>query len=131
VLVLHATNGDDTLSVSLIGSDLVVTDADGTNVHFTPEQYPHIAKIDADGLGGNDTIAIQSTLDIPCNIQGGDGIDNITTGKEGDTIHGGSQDDTVNAGEGIDDIWGDDGNDNLFGGDLPPFFVPGAMGVSF
>lgn len=50
-------------------------------------------------------------------VDGGAGIDTITTGDEQDQIFGGTGEDTIDAGIDDDTIFGEDGNDRIVGGE--------------
>lgn len=68
------------------------------------------------GEGGDDTLTVSSTINIPCVIYGGSGNDTIRSGSAADTIYAGSGSDTVFARSGNDNIYGGSGNDTVDGG---------------
>ncbi len=63
----------------------------------------------------DDILTVHPDLDIPLEVYGGGGDDEITTGKAGDTVDAGAGTDTVRGGAGNDSILGGEGSDNLFG----------------
>src|SRR4051812_47814512 len=76
--------------------------------------------VNIDGLGGNDRILVDSSLDLlslTTNINGGAGNDTITTGVGNDYILGGNGNDKITTGAGNDRVAGEAGNDSLIVGD--------------
>jgi Ca2+-binding RTX toxin-like protein len=67
----------------------------------------------ANGLGGDDTIAIGDVGSYAVTASGGSGNDTLTGGPSADTLLGGSGDDTINGGGGLDVVQGDDGDDTV------------------
>lgn len=114
-LRLEATNGDDTLSVSLnsTGDGFIVVDAEGTEFH----DLDGVTLISVDALGGFDSVIIQSNISIKCNVYGGTGGDTIETGAGDDYIHGGQGADNLFGGAGNDSISGNEDADTIKGGD--------------
>lgn len=70
----------------------------------------------AAGGDGNDTLNFSGVTDLPVEIRGGDGDDNLTGGSRSDAIFGGAGDDAISGGGGNDLLVGDEGNDNISGG---------------
>jgi Ca2+-binding RTX toxin-like protein len=68
----------------------------------------------ADGLGGDDEIAIGDTGALSVTADGGAGDDSLAGGGSPDTLLGGSGDDVISGGGGIDVVSGDDGDDFVF-----------------
>ncbi|HEY2413809.1 MAG TPA: right-handed parallel beta-helix repeat-containing protein [Pirellulaceae bacterium] len=86
------------------------------------------------GLGGNDSITINPTMNQPSvifggtgndsivssggdsQVDGGDGNDTIVTGRGNDQVTGGNGNDVIVGGSGNDALCGDNGNDVITGG---------------
>lgn len=75
---------------------------------------------------GDDTIIIDSTIEIPAELDGGSGEnrlvggsgdDTLIGGNEADDLRGGDGNDTINAGDGLNFVEGGDGIDTITGGD--------------
>lgn len=66
---------------------------------------------------GNDTVMVDSDVQINIVVESGAGDDFIMTGAGNDRIDAGDGNDTVYAGEGRDDVFGNSGDDHLSGGD--------------
>jgi Ca2+-binding RTX toxin-like protein len=109
VLYVAGTGGDDTISISASGANLVVTRGNDT-LNFLSG---NVNVLQVDGFDGNDTItnntAVQSTL------RGGDGSDTLFGGIGIDRIHGGIGNDSLWGGAGPDKIFGEDGVDSCYG----------------
>jgi Ca2+-binding RTX toxin-like protein len=67
----------------------------------------------ANGLGGDDTIAIGEVGGFAVTAAGGSGNDTITDGGSGSTLLGGSGNDSITAGGGIDVVSAGDGDDHV------------------
>jgi Ca2+-binding RTX toxin-like protein len=67
----------------------------------------------ANGLGGNDTIAVGDVSPFEVTASGGPGDDTLTGGSGTDTLLGGSGNDTITAGAGLDVVSGDAGDDTV------------------
>jgi Ca2+-binding RTX toxin-like protein len=65
----------------------------------------------ANGLGGNDTIAVGDVGPFSVTAAGGAGNDSLTGGAGSETLLGGSGNDTITPGAGLDVVSGDDGDD--------------------
>ncbi|WP_020468609.1 hypothetical protein [Zavarzinella formosa] len=65
--------------------------------------------------GGNDVVNV-SALNIPTQIWGGNGNDQITGGSNRDTIYGDPGNDTIRGNAGNDWLVGGEGNDVIYGG---------------
>jgi Ca2+-binding RTX toxin-like protein len=90
----------------------------------------NVEKFDINGLGGNDTLAVQdlNSTDVELvSFDGGDGNDlldgsetstqlNGEGGKGNDILIGGSADDTLDGGIGNDEVEGEKGDDRMIGG---------------
>ena len=67
----------------------------------------------ANGLGGDDTIAVGDVGSYSVTASGGPGNDTLTGGVSSETFLGGSGNDTINPGGGIDFVSGDAGDDTV------------------
>lgn len=85
---------------------------------------PSIAAFEINGEGGNDSIAVSSTVRIPVTLSGGagddrmlggNGDDKLLGGDGFDRLHGGGGSDSIEAGSGSDIAIGGWGNDTLAG----------------
>src|SRR5439155_25326938 len=96
--------------------------------HKTTFAAASVKSIVVDGLGGNDSISIQSTdtdeetgavepgINLPTTLNGGEGNDKIRGGDGVDSISGGNGNDKLYGFTGDDFLNGDAGNDFLVGG---------------
>jgi Ca2+-binding RTX toxin-like protein len=84
------------------------------------------------GLGGDDTLRVGPSVQLPVAIDGGDGSDRVEGGG-GDTVRGGAGDDVLvwNPGDGSNVLEGGDGNDVLSfsGGNVSESFDLAANGA--
>jgi Ca2+-binding RTX toxin-like protein len=69
------------------------------------------------GGGGNDTLVVNSMIDLPATIVGGPGKDILAGAMGDDALDGGPGNDTLVGGRGDDSLDGGSGKDKLFGGD--------------
>jgi Ca2+-binding RTX toxin-like protein len=69
--------------------------------------------MNANGLGGDDSITVGDVGSYEVTAAGGAGNDTLTGGPSSETLLGGSGNDTINAGGGIDVVSGDDGDDRV------------------
>jgi len=65
----------------------------------------------ANGLGGNDTIAVGEVGTFSVTASGGPGSDTLIGGGSSETFLGGSGNDAINPGAGLDVVSGDEGDD--------------------
>ncbi len=93
------------------GSETVFTTGGGTN---------SVDRIVINGLAGNDTIAIDPSLNIPAELDGGPG---------NDVLRGGSGNDILIGGEGVDQLFGNGGMDLLIGAVAKISSIPRAMEI--
>ncbi len=129
-LAITGTAGDDSISIAVDGSNLIVTRGTETRTFSAAE----VGSIRVDGFDGNDTIT-NGTL-LPSTLEGGDGDDTIFGGDGADRIDGGAGSDSLWGGDSNDRLAGDDGHDYLYGnggndsiyGGLQPDFIRGNGG---
>ena len=130
-MLIDGTSGDDDISASLNGTKLRVM---LNGILAEERELALVSRLTINGLAGDDTITMASSVEVPALIYGGDGNDSITGGSGADTIYGnfgndviagglkrdsilaGLGNDTVTAGDGPDSIYGGDGTDLLRGG---------------
>ena len=67
----------------------------------------------ANGLGGNDAIAIGDVGAFEVTVSGGPGDDTLTGSSSSDTFLGGSGNDTITPGGGLDVVSADEGDDQV------------------
>jgi Ca2+-binding RTX toxin-like protein len=67
----------------------------------------------ANGLGGDDAIAVGEVGSYSVTASGGPGSDTLTGGGSSETLLGGSGNDTITAGGGLDVVFGDEGDDQV------------------
>ncbi|MEO6436055.1 MAG: calcium-binding protein, partial [Tepidisphaeraceae bacterium] len=99
-LSILGSAGDDTITVSLSGSNIVVTNG-STDRTFAAADVQFIS---INSFGGDDRVTNDTSL--PSTLSGGEGDD---------TIFGGGGSDRIRGEAGRDSLWGRDGNDRLFG----------------
>lgn len=109
-LIVRGTFGDDAISVTATGTNIVAT-VNGNTKTFTKAD---VLRINVLGLSGNDTITIGAGV-IGSNISGGEGDDTLTGSENDDRIDGGAGNDSIKGLDGNDTLTGGDGNDTLYG----------------
>ena len=136
IVRVTGTAGNDTISLTRVGSDNVIVNDNGTAHEFDlddVDQGFHVF-----GEAGDDRITVGSgfaPFEIELDVRGGDGNDSIVGGNNielfygeagndtlrgnglGDQLTGGSGNDIIDGGSGDDTIQGEAGNDSLNGGD--------------
>jgi Ca2+-binding RTX toxin-like protein len=111
-LVISGTSGDDTITLTVSGSNLLAT---LNGVSSSPIALGSITSIDVEGEAGNDLITLGAG--VPgASVQGGPGDDSIVGGAGADTLGGGTGNDTILGDAGNDSIRGGAGDDTLGGG---------------
>jgi RHS repeat-associated protein len=117
-LEIYGTPLDDAITVH---ANSVSIDRVGT---FTVD-LSTVTQIHVQALAGSDQVSIDSAVDIPVIVDGGDGDDTIiggsgentlTGGAGNDIIYGGANADTIHGDDGYDQLYGEDGNDVLYAG---------------
>lgn len=124
VLIVPTTDGDDVVTVDVIGGNIEVT----TNGQTTIFPVGIVDSIAISGGDGNDNIQLTNRVTVPARLDGGDGDDVIRGGGANDTILGGSGDDDLRGRRGDDIIIGGEGNDTQRGGRGDDFLI-GGIGV--
>jgi len=120
ILTIQATDGADSLTMKLVGSELLVT------LNGVEERHDAAAvkRIEAFLMEGNDSFISDAGVQINTYVFGDLGDDSITTGGGNDTISGGAGknlmlggpgDDRINGSNGRDTLDGQDGDDRLYG----------------
>jgi Ca2+-binding RTX toxin-like protein len=122
ILYVLGTSAADTISVSLDGSDIVVTRGTATKTFVASA----VNVIDVSSFGGDDTITNDTAL--KATLRGGDGNDTIFGGSAEDRIHGGIGNDALWGRDGADKIFGEDGVDSLYGNGSNDRLEGGAQG---
>lgn len=121
-LDIRGTNGDDQIRIALTAAvgNLQPGTIDVTVNGITRTvNLVDISRINISGLKGNDSIIVDETngrVQVPLNVNGGDGNDSIATGSGNDSVTGGNGDDTIFTGAGNDTARGDNNNDSIDGG---------------
>ncbi|MBI3466778.1 MAG: hypothetical protein HY000_27515 [Planctomycetes bacterium] len=115
-LMVHGGPADNVMDFALnaAGNQLDLTLDGGTPRTFNLSDVHDLCLA---GGPGNDTITIDSDIQLPAHILGGTGNDQITGGSGRDHIHGGRGKDVIDGGAGNDRVFGDRGRDSLVGGD--------------
>jgi Ca2+-binding RTX toxin-like protein len=102
---------DDTIQLSSVGSNLVVT-VNGAARSFVSSS---VVAIQIWGLGGNDSVGIGAGV-IGATVNGGAGRDSLIGGTGNDLLIGGGGNDTLSGGAGNDTLDGGAGSDSMTGG---------------
>lgn len=111
---LDGGSGTDRADFTGSTEDLIVNQDGGFNTAFDKFwQFSNVEQIQ--GGGGNDTIVIDSALDVNWTIGGGDGSDSLEGNDRCESLSGEGGNDTVYGGQGNDRVLGSDG-DTLNGG---------------
>jgi Ca2+-binding RTX toxin-like protein len=136
--------GDDTLvwnnDVEVNGApaagDLFTVQPNGARVKFDRTNLVPFSidigsseTLHANGLGGDDTIAVGEIRALEVTGSGGPGNDTLTGGGSSETFLGGSGNDTITPGGGIDVVFGDDGDDQVNVRDRMADLVRGGAGT--
>ena len=83
----------------------------------------------ANGLDGDDAIAVGEVGNFAVTASGGPGNDTLTGGSSSETFLGGSGNDTIVPGGGLDVASGDDGDDQVNVRDNAPDLASGGAGI--
>ena len=113
LLTVNGTAGNDTISLSVSGSNIQVSQTGSVTKNFATSS---VQKILINALGGNDKVTVANAITKPTTINGSSGNDSLTSGGGNDVINGGAGDDKMHGGSGKDALVGGAGNDALDGG---------------
>jgi Ca2+-binding RTX toxin-like protein len=110
--------GDNTIVTRRDGSGRILVNNGAVPIVGGTPTVANTSLIQAFGLGGNDTIALdESNGALPAaNLFGGAGNDTLTGGSSNDLLFGQTGNDTLSGKAGNDLLFGGDGNDVLTGG---------------
>jgi hypothetical protein len=132
VLTIFGTNGDDRISLSRVGANLVAK-LGTTTATFAAAG---ITSVNVDALSGHDLIAVGATTTFGATgstrgvrVFGGSGNDTLIGGVANDSLLGGTGNDVLVGNAGIDSPDGGDGNDLLLAGDGAADVAIGGAGV--
>jgi len=112
VIIANGTKGADTLSAMLVDGELAVT-MNGVTTNF---DLSEVTGLQFNGKKGNDTITIDSSINLPVTLLGDKGNDSLYGGDGNDFLNGGKGRDSLEGGNGEDSCQGGAGNDDLDGG---------------
>lgn len=107
---------DDTILVRLDPANTNYIQALVNGVEEARAVYSGVTTIAVNGIGGNDTLTIDTAITRSGFVSGGDGNDWIQGGSGADNVNGNAGNDTVRGGPGNDTVGGGLGNDTLSGG---------------
>lgn len=106
-LEVAGTNGNDVISITLTGANLVVTN----NGVASSVPAATVTRIEVTALDGDDQVTLDASVTAPATILGGNGNDQLVGGSGADTLSGGAGNDALEGGGGNDATAGDAGND--------------------
>jgi hypothetical protein len=115
-LMVHggAENNVFDIALSADGNSLEVETGAGTPQSF---DLSDVQRLCIKGRGGDDTITIDSDVEVPAHILGGRGRDEIVGGSGPDHIRGGRGPDVIDGRDGDDVLRGRRGADQIMGGE--------------
>jgi Ca2+-binding RTX toxin-like protein len=118
-LAVTGTTGNDAVTVSRNAAGTLLVNGGAVPVTGGTATVANTDIIEATGLGGGDTIALDESLGaLPAaELNGGAGNDTLTGGSAGDVLSGEDDNDTLFGRGGSDLLVGGFGNDTLSGGD--------------
>jgi subtilase family serine protease len=112
LVTVLGTSGNDSISASISGSTLTVV-TNGSSANYTDYAATSLF---VDGLAGDDTISMGSSVGFSTVLIGAGGNDSITGGVGYDYLIGGSGNDSLQGSAGNDYVYGTAGNDTIGGG---------------
>lgn len=112
-IVAGGSGIDDVLTISPSGAD-IVADLNGTTISVPAADVTDVLARLSDG---NNSVTVDSTLDIAARVDVGDGDDTISTGLGDDVIEAHGGDDVITTNGGHDHVMAGAGNDTVDGGD--------------
>jgi Ca2+-binding RTX toxin-like protein len=120
--VVNGGDGRDDVEVNgaPAAGDAFTVRADGARIRFDRANLVPFSldigsseTLHANGLGGDDTIAVGDVGSFAVTAAGGSGNDTLTGGASSETFLGGSGNDAITPGGGLDVVSGDDGDDQV------------------
>ena len=114
VLLVVGSNANETLNVERRPNNQVRVKRNGKTLSTFREA--DFARIAVFGLGGKDTISIDSNIKKPAELHGGSGNDKLHGGSGADALFGEDGNDSLYGRSGNDLLLGGSGNDSLYGG---------------
>ncbi len=133
VLRIAGTAGNDVITVSQFPTHLLVSQ----NSAQRSFDLRRVKSVVVNARGGNDSVILNESVNLPSTINGGSGNDWLVGGRGNDLILGRAGDDTIHGlagndrligGAGSDRLSGDAGRDMLHGG-AGPDFLDGGRGI--
>jgi Ca2+-binding RTX toxin-like protein len=111
LLIVNGTGGADKISLSAHGGSITAT-RNGITYAF---DQSIVHRINLNGLGGDDSIAVKSGI-MGTHIDGGGSNDTLDGGTGNDSITGGGGNDVIRGNAGDDSLVGNSGDDTILGG---------------
>jgi len=105
-------SANDTITIELDATQQYLVGRIGTEI-VEWRALSSVSSITVYGFGGNDTISINSAVNIPTTIYGGTGNDDISGGSGDDKIYGEDGNDTIKGNNGADNILAGTGIDTV------------------
>src|SRR5689334_16825087 len=105
-LIIDGTAAGDIVALTISDSDLLVA-VNGSSQNFT---LATLGTIQINAGEGNDSVAVDPAIFIPCSIDGAAGDDTLAGGSGNDTILGGDGNDNISGGFRDDSLLGGAGN---------------------
>lgn len=109
---VNGTAGANVIQVGVVGDRYVIM-VDGVS---TESPISDTGMISIAAGAGDDMIAVDAAVTIPCSIIGQGGNDTILASSGADTIYGGDGNDLVYGNGGNDSLYGNFGDDSLYAG---------------
>jgi Ca2+-binding RTX toxin-like protein len=120
-LVVGGTSGNDTITIGGSAGSVSVTINGQSRGSFAPT-----GRLIVLAQTGDDSVTVDSKLDLPRIIYGGAGNDTLTGGNGNGILLGGDGDDRLSAGNGRDILIGGAGSDSLDGGSGDDILIAGS-----
>jgi 2',3'-cyclic-nucleotide 2'-phosphodiesterase / 3'-nucleotidase / 5'-nucleotidase len=128
VIVVSGDNLDNEIIVSQTGGNgakgIISVERDGVLVGSFRAR--DVDKVLVRGLGGDDTIIVDHSVNVPAWLFGGDGNDTLVAGKKDSLLVGGDGNDTLFGGNGWDVLIGGLGEDTVLGQQGQDLLIGGA-----
>src|SRR5689334_16398816 len=113
VLTVIGTRHKDDIVIALNSGDATKLDVTRNGALVGEFDVADVTGIFVGARSGNDRVTIESTLNIPATLMGGEGKDTLNGGAGGDEMFGENGKDALDGGDGNDDLSGGRSNDNL------------------